>query len=231
MKKNVEEYLNNSLSMTEEKAFEATNIQEGFDFIERRATWNNSIADTFAEIDAQTVQKPKIRRLWQYAAAASVALLVVSVWTLQTSIPQRINAPNGPLIVDALTELNINTQPVEVRKGRDNVSNWQADFQAAKYGDVIESLEKMGENRTMAQTYYLAQAYVKVTPTNMAKAQPLFKTVSVANSDYAQDALWSYALICVLHKQDDDAKIALDKVVKESPIYAAKANVLRASLK
>ena len=70
MKKNVEKYLNNNLSMAEETAFEEKNIQEGFDFIERRANWNNVIADTFAEIETETAKKSNIRRLWQYAATA-----------------------------------------------------------------------------------------------------------------------------------------------------------------
>lgn len=230
MKKNVVEYLNNNLSMTEETAFEEKNIQDGFDFIERRATWNDVIGNTFAEIEAETPQKPKIRRLWQYAAAASVALLVASVWVLQTSTPQSINIPSDTLTVDASIELNNYTQPMEVRKSHDNISNWQTDFQLAKYSNVVQSLEKTGKGRTMEQTYYLAQAYLKITPRDMAKAKPLFKIVSEANSDYAQDALWFYALICVTNKQNKDAAIALDKVIKESPIYVAKARALRVSL-
>lgn len=235
MKKNVEKYLNNNLSMTEETAFEEKNIKEGFDFIERRATWNNVIADTFAEIEAETAPKVKIRRLWQYAAAASVALLVVSVWAIQTLTPQHIDIPSTPLIADASMDLekllSNDVQPIEVRKGNDNLDNWQSDFQSAQYSNVIQSLEKVGNKRTMEQSYYLAQAYLKSNPINTAKAQPLLKTVSEANSDYAQDALWSYALICVKHKHNEAAKIALDKVIKESPIYANKARLFRASLK
>jgi hypothetical protein len=247
MKEIIEKYIHSSDE--NEVVMEEKIVRQGFDFIERRAAWTGIMADTFAEIDKEEAPKTQTRRLWQYAAAAGVLLLVaIGIWAISSQntgkkapkpyIQQGNGGDKSQLVADALTHIDkLLTQNVDdfqatvVRKGKDDTDDWQTGFQSGKYADVITKLEKVGHKRTIEQTYFLAQAYLKIDPKNTLKAQPLFKEVSLANSDNAQDALWSYALICLLHQQNDLAKIALDEVIEKSIAHKVEAQKLRLDLK
>jgi hypothetical protein len=247
MKKIIKEYIDSAEN--EDVAVEQRIMSEGFDFIERRAAWRGMISDTFAEIEKEEVQKTHTRRLWHFAAAAIVLLLVAFggwVFNSQTNkklvqkpyIQQGNSGDKSALVADASAEIDKllaksvdDFQATIVRKGSSDADNWQSDFQLAKYIDVIHTLEAVGKKRTVEQTYFLAQAYLKIDPKNTLKAQSLFKTVSAENSEYAKDALWSYALICLMHKQKDEAKMALDTVRIISNAHSAEAEKLRKTLK
>ncbi len=249
MEKMIKEYLNNNLSMTEEAAFEEKNIQEAFDFIERRTSWNNLIADTFANIEAETPQKPKISRFWYYGVAAIMALLLaLGAWfalhqtdkptKAQLPIQQGKNLDKNALVADAstradklLTMHNDGFESTIVRKKPDNAAAWQADFQLGNYLNVIRALEAIGPKRTLEDTYYLAEAYLKLNPKDTQKAQPLFKAVADTSNMYSKDALWAYALICLMHGDNDAAKTALDTLKIVSTAHSEDAQKLREALK
>jgi hypothetical protein len=245
MKEIVKKYIQNTVEndpLMEEKI-----MREGFDFIERRAAWKGLMSDTFQEIEQEKDPKTQTRQLWQYAAAAGVLLIVaLGIWAINSpNTPKKAPKPyiqqgNGgdksvliaEVDVDKLLNKSVDDfQATTVRKGSNDTDNYQADFQSGKYTDVINALEKMGKKRTVEQSYFLAQAYLKIDPKNTLKAQPLFKEVSAANSDNASDALWSYTLICLLHKQNDAAKIALDEVIEKSNAHKEVAKKLRMDLK
>jgi hypothetical protein len=246
MKKNLNKYLIDDLLTVDEGVIEKKIMQKGFDFIERRTAWQGMISDTFAEIEQKEVQKTSNRRLWQYAAATGLALIVaLGIWAINAQFNKK-SAPKPPiqqgnggdksvLVADVSVEELLSKsvddfQATITRKGSDDVDNWQADFQAGNYTTVIKALESIGKDRTVEQTYFLAMAYLKIDPKNTLKAQPLFKLVSVANSDKARGALWSYALICVLHKQNEAAKTALDEVIEKSNAHKEEARKLRLTL-
>ena len=247
MKKIIKEYIDSAEN--ENVAVEEKIMREGFDFIERRAAWQGMISDTFAEIEQEEVQKTQTWRLWQYAAAAFVLLLVaLGVWALNTQTNKKpaqkpyiqqgnsgdknVSVADASAQIDKLLAKSVDDfQATIVRKGSNDADNWQSDFQLAKYADVIRVLEAVGKKRTVEQSYFLAQAYLKIDPKNTLKAQPLFKTVSAENSAYAKDALWSYALICLMHEQKDEARMALDTVRIISNAHSAEAAKLRKTLK
>jgi hypothetical protein len=247
MKEIIEKYMHNSAE--NDVAMEEKIVREGFDFIERRTAWTDIMASTFTEIEQEESKKTQTHRLWQYAAAAGVLLVVaIGVWAINSPIngkktpkpyiQQGAGGDKSQLIADVLPSVDKlliqsidNFQATVVRKGNDDVNDWQSDFQLGKYSDVISKLEKVGKKRTVEQTCFLAQSYLKIDPKNTLKAQPLFKELSVANSDNAHDALWSYALICLLHQQNDLAKIALDEVIQKSNAHKAEAQKLHFYLK
>jgi hypothetical protein len=247
MKKTIKDYINNSED-------NVTNVEEsiirgGFDFIERRAAWQDVMTGTFAEIEAEEVKKARNKRLRQYAIAIGITLLsAIGIWTIYTQsakkaaqkqpVQQSKSLDKNQLVADVSTHvdrlLDNSSKAFEastIRKGNGDAGNWQSDFQLAKYAEVIQTLETIGANRTSEQTYFLAQTYLKTNPKNTIKAQPLFKIVSGLNTEYAQDALWSYALICLLHQQNDAAKIALNAVIENSYAHREEAKKLRADLK
>jgi hypothetical protein len=234
-------------------------MREAFDYNERRAYWNEQVT-LVAEIDHKNIEqeefqeeiqeqspKTQTRRLWQYATAASVLLLVaLGIWALSTQTNKQsepkpyIQKGNGgdknmliaDVSVDKLLSKSVDDfQATITRKGSADVDNWQADFQAGKYPTVIQSLESVGKKRTVEQTHFLAMAYLKIDPKNTLKAQPLFRLVSTANSDNAREALWLYAIICLRHEQNDAAKTALDEVIEKSNAHKAEAQQLRSTLK
>jgi hypothetical protein len=234
-------------------------MREAFDYNERRAYWHEQVT-LVAEIDHKNIEqeefqeeiqeqspKTQTRRLWQYATAASVLLLVaLGIWALSTQTNKQsepkpyIQKGNGgdknmliaDVSVDKLLSKSVDDfQATITRKGSDEVDNWQAEFQVGNYTTVTKALEVLGKSRTVEQSYFLAQAYLKIDPKNTIKAQPLFKFVSTANSDNARDALWSYALICLLHQQNEEAKKALDDVIEKSNAHKAEAQKLRLTLK
>jgi hypothetical protein len=249
MKKIITEYMTTT---THKADVEEKIIREGFDFLDRRAAWSDLIATAFDDVEREEVEKEIVpknnsRRLWQYTAAVGLTLLAaIGVWYFNQPSPIK-PAPKPPiqqanqgdksqlvaeLDVEKLLSKSVDDfQATITRKGSQDIDNWQADFQVGKYTTVIQTLESIGKSRTVEQTYFLAQAYLKIDPKNTLKAQPLFKLVSTANSDNAHDALWSYALICLLHQPNEEAKKALDDVIEKSNAHKAEAQQLRLKLK
>jgi hypothetical protein len=249
MKEIITEYMTTTTHNTD---VEKKVIREGFDFLDRRAAWSDLIATTFDDVEREEVEKERVQKtnprwLWQYTAAVGLTLLAaVGIWYLSQPSPtkrtpkpyiQQGNQGDKSQLVAEIDVEKLLSKSVDdfqatiTRKGSDDVDNWQADFQAGNFTTVIQTLESVGKNRTVEQTYFLAQAYLKIDPKNTLKAQPLFKHVSAANSDNALDALWSYALICVLHKETETAKTALDEVIEKSNAHKAEAQTLRSTLK
>jgi hypothetical protein len=246
MKKIIKEYMDTT---TPKADVEEKIIREGFDFLDRRAAWSDMVATTFddverEEVEKEIVQKTNPRRLWQYTAAVGLTLLAaVGVWYLSQPSPTKrtpkpyIQQGNKSQLVAEIDVEKLLSKSVDdfqttiTRKGSTDVDNWQADFQAGNYTKVIKTLESEGKDKTVEQNCFLALAYLKIDPKNTLKAQPLFKLVSTANSENASDALWSYALICVKHKQNEAAKTALDEVIEKSSAHKAVAQQLRSQLK
>ena len=245
MKRQVEKYINSELLTAEKSELESTIVREGFDFLERRAAWSGILADTFDNTDNDVVvdNRPKF---WRYALGAGIALvlaLALGVWAMNQQSPKKTerkpyiqqgNQGNkSQLIADVATQADVllgeditNFHPSAIRKGSNDDAEWKTDFQAAQYPKVIAALEKLGQKRKDEQAYYLAQAYLRIDPKNTVKAQPLFQAVANGNNQYALDALWSYALICLINKENGAAKIALERVVKESPAHRQAAETL-----
>lgn len=250
MKEIIEEYLyNNHLSTEEETNMEQKIIREGFDFIERRASWKAAIESSFADIENEEGRKKPALSLTRYVVIVSAICLFAlggyMFWQQfykktppQTNKHQDYKFDKDQIVADASTRadklLSLDIEGFQanvVRKGEGDAGEWQADFQAEKYGNVIRALEALGRRRTAEQTFYLAEAYLKMNPRNTEKAQPLLKIVADSDNLYSKDALWSYALICVLNQQNEAAKQALDKVKVVSNAHGEEAQKLREALK
>ncbi len=246
MKEIIKKYLNNNdnPSTEEETNMEQKIIREGFDFMARKAAWKDSIDKSFAEIDSEILtQTPPVPLARYWTISFTILLIAVGSYVVWQHFYKKTPTPTNKhqdykfdknqivadvsTRADALLSEGINDFKADVvRKGNGQVGDWQADFQAEKYVDVIRNLEAVGAKRDAEQSFYLAEAYLKMNPKNTQKAQPLLKTVAEGDNLFAKDALWSYALICLVNKENEAAKKALHKIIEISNAHGAEAEAL-----
>lgn len=228
-----ENYFHNKMSPEEQLVFENqlqndTDMQQKFEiykdansFLESKfsaeaiAFRNNLEAiskDHFAK-KSEKITKVIAFKPWQYAVAASIAILVGSWFYIQNSIPQYGDYSNPETAMF-----------VERSVGDSNLKEAQNAFNAKDYKKATASFDKVTDLNNPELQYFYAISLIETN--NYAKAETLLKNIKSGTSVYKDKATWYLALSHLKQKKLEACKIYLEQIPTNAEEYDAAQKLL-----
>ena len=229
-----ENYINNKMSPEEQLVFEKqlqndTDMQQKFEiykdaytFLETKfsaeaiAFKNNLKAiskDHFAEKEAKRIRVIAFKP-WQYAVAASIAILIGSWFYMQNSILQYSDYSNPETAMF-----------VERSVGDSNLKEAQNAFNAKDYKKATASFEKVTDLNNPELQYFYAISLIETN--NYAKAETLLKNIKSGTSVYKDKATWYLALSNLKQKKLEACKIYLEQIPLNAEDYDQAKKLLK----
>lgn len=228
-----ENYFNNEMSPEEQSEFENqlqndAGMQQKFEIYKDASTFlenkfsaeaiafrNNLEAISKEHFAKKVEKKTKVIAFkpWQYAVAASIAILVGSWFYMQNSIPQYGDYSNPETAMF-----------VERSVGDANLKEAQNAFNAKDYKKAVVSFEKVTDLKNPELQYFYAISLIETD--NYTKAEILLKNIKTGTSVYKEKATWYLALSNLKQKKLEDCKIYLKQISTDAEDYDAAQKLL-----
>ena len=151
---------------------------------------------------------------WQYAVAASIAILVGSWFYMQNSIPQYGDYSNPETAMF-----------VERSVGDVNLKEAQNAFNAKDYKKAVASFEKLTDLKNPELQYFYAISLIETN--NYPKAEVLLNNIKSGTSVYKDKATWYLALSNLKQKKLEDCKIYLKQIPADAEDYDKAQELLK----
>ena len=229
-----ENYFNNEISQVEKLEFENqlqsdADMQQKFEiykdanrFLETKfssetmAFKNNLDTISKAHFAEKAEKKTKVIAFkpWQYAVAASIAILFGTWFYMQNSIPQYGDYSNPETAMF-----------VERSVGDANLKEAQNAFNAKDYKKAAASFEKVSDMKNLELQYFYAISLIETD--NYAKAETLLKEIKLGTSVYKEKATWYLALSNLKQKKLEDCKTYLKQIPAEADDYDKAQKLLK----
>jgi predicted Zn-dependent protease len=229
-----ENYFNNEMSQEEQLEFENqlqndADMQQKFEiykdtnkFLETKfssetAAFKQNLEAISKEHFAEKVEKKTkviAFKPWQYAVAASVAILVGSWFYMQNNIPQYgdYSSPETAMFVERSV-------------GDANLKEAQNAFNAKDYKKATASFEKVTDLKNPELQYFYAISLIETN--NYAKAEVLLNNIKSGTSVYKDKATWYLALSNLKQKKLQDCKTYLKQLPADSEDYDKAQELLK----
>ena len=221
-----EKYCNNEMSQEEQLEFEIqlqnnADMQQKFEIYqeanqflatkfssETMAFKNNLAAIANEHFAAKAEKKTKVIAFkpWQYAVAASIAILFGTWFYMQNSLPQYgdYSHPETAMFVERSV-------------GDANLKEAQNAFNAKDYKKAAASFEKVSDMKNPELHYFYAIALIETN--KYAKAETLLKEIQSGTSVYKEKATWYLALSNLKQKKLEECKIYLKQIPTDAEDY------------
>lgn len=213
MKEQLKKYQQNQLTPAEMEDFEKNIINQGFDYLDRRAAWQQLM-------DKAETPIVKLRpRFWTYGVAASLAALIAfGLWYALK--PSNIGESSNKIALLASSEqadyyLNEGKSAIllgDTKKGENDFMPWEEVFKKQDFKAVAQFLENK-KDKSNRENYYLAWAYASQNKNK--EAQDFFKIATLQDGQYSKDALWYAALIALKSGQKEAARQDLLRISQD----------------
>lgn len=228
-----ENYFNNEMSPEEQSEFENqlqndAGKQQKFEiykdantFLETKfsaeaiAFKNNLEAISKEHFAEKVAKKTKVIAFkpWQYAVAASIAILVGSWFYMQNGIPQYRDYSNPETAMF-----------VERSVGDANLKEAQNAFNNKDYKKAVASFEKVTDLKNPELQYFYAISLIETD--NYAKAEILLKNIKTGTSVYKEKAMWYLALSNLKQNNLKECKIYLKQIPTNAEDHDAAQKLL-----
>jgi predicted Zn-dependent protease len=151
---------------------------------------------------------------WQYAVAASVAVLFGTWFYMQNNIPQYgyYSTPETAMFVERSV-------------GDANLKEAQNAFNAKDYKKAVASFEKVTDLKNPELQYFYAISLIETN--NYAKAEMLLNNIKTGTSVYKDKATWYLALSNLKQKKLEDCKIYLKQISADAEDYDKAQELLK----
>lgn len=151
---------------------------------------------------------------WQYAVAASIAVLFGTWFYMQNSIPQYgdYSTPETAMFV-------------ERSMGDANLKEAQNAFNAKDYKKAVASFEKVTDLKNPELQYFYAISLIQTN--NYAKAETLLNNIKSGTSVYKDKATWYLALSNLKQKKLEECKSYLKQLPADAEDFDKAQKLLK----